>query len=71
MTPLFKSETFVAVGTGIDGDLPGLVKYTCPDGYVGVAIVGEKGRVDEWAPRQLRAITPKEAALMTRVAGIV
>lgn len=52
--------TLVIVAT--DGGKPGEVRYVCPDGYVGVALVNERGRVDEWPPAMVRPATPAEAA---------
>lgn len=47
------------------GTMPGFVQYTTADGYIGVTIVGEHGRIDEWHPTQVKEITLKEAAEWT------
>lgn len=47
------------------GDMPGFLQYTCADGYMGVSIVGEHGRIDEWHPCQVRKSTMKEVAELT------
>lgn len=55
-----KTGQLVIVAT--EGGKPGEVKYVCADGMIGVALVGERGRVDEWNPSQVKSVGPKEAA---------
>ena len=55
-----KTGDLVIVAT--EGGRVGQVKYTTADGRVGVALVNERGRVDEWHPTQVCAVTPEEAA---------
>lgn len=50
---------------------PGIVRYVTADGWFGVAILNENGRVDEWQPCQVEPATPEAAgrlaaALMAR-----
>ncbi len=55
-----KTGDLVIVAT--EGGKPGQVAYVCDDGRIGVALVNERGRVDEWHPTQVRPATPAEAA---------
>jgi hypothetical protein len=45
-----KTGTLVVV----NGTQIGVVKYTTADGWVGVELAGERGRVDEWNPVQVK-----------------
>lgn len=45
-----KTGTLVVV----NGTQVGVVRYTTADGWVGVELAGELGRVDEWNPVQVR-----------------
>lgn len=44
--------------------MPGVVEYVCPDGMVGVALVGERG-IHEWHPSQCRPVSVADAARMS------
>jgi hypothetical protein len=66
---------FVVVDT--EGGKPGQVRYFERDTFdrngiwVGVALVNEKGRIDEWQPSQVRQVTPEEASrLATRFVNL-
>lgn len=59
-TTQIKMDSLVIVAT--EGGKPGIVKYITASGTYGVALVNEKGRIDEWHPTQVRACTTKEAA---------
>lgn len=55
-----KTGDLVMVDT--DGGKPGMVTHVCRDGMIGVSLVNEGRRVDEWHPTQVRPVSPKEAA---------
>ncbi len=54
-----KTEQLVIVAT--EGGKLGVVKYVCADGMIGVNLINEKNRVDEWHPTQVREATVAEA----------
>lgn len=39
----------------VNGTHLGVVRYVTADGWLGVELAGELGRVDEWNPVQVRA----------------
>jgi hypothetical protein len=55
-----KTGDLVIVAT--EGGKPGEVAYVCADGMIGVKLVNEGGRIDEWNPVQVQPATPQEAA---------
>ncbi len=66
---------FVVVDT--EGGKPGQVRYFDRDTFnpkelwIGVALVNEKGRIDDWQPSQVRKVSPQEAArLATRFVNL-
>jgi len=57
---MIKTNDMVAV----NNEIPGVVKYITADGWYGVSLAGEHGRVDEWQACQVRKITPEEGGKM-------
>ena len=58
-----KTGDLVVTWTGLVGQ----VRYETADGWYGLALVNEQGRMDEWQAWQLTAVTPEQAArLVTR-----
>jgi hypothetical protein len=38
----------------VEGTKAGIVRYLTPDGYLGIEILGERGRVDEWPAESVK-----------------
>lgn len=47
---------------------PGVVKYLKAGNWLGVALLNEAGRVDEWQACQVRPVSPEEAAALALMA---
>jgi hypothetical protein len=62
-TQQVKVGDFVVVDT--EGGKPGQVRYL-KGNWIGVSLVNEKGRVDEWQASQVQKVSPEQASQLAR-----